>query len=121
MQNIKINIGFGEVLSKRIVKYRQRLKGYTSLDQLDEVYGLDSDILRILTQRFSIQTKPVITKLDMSFVNLSSLSDIPYLTKSEAKKIIVTRTKHGKINWDHPRVIEGFDSLKIERLTLYLF
>lgn len=113
--------GIGEVLSKRIVKYRQRLKGYTSLDQLDEVYGLDSDILRILKQRFSIQTKPVITKLDMNFVNLPTLNKVPYLTKSEAKKIIITRTKYGKINWDHLKGIKGFDSLKIKRLTLYLF
>lgn len=113
--------GIGEVLSKRIVKYRQRLKGYTTIDQLDEVYGLDVHVLGRLKERFSIQTQPVITKLDINFAGLYALSKLPYLTQSEAKKIILTRTQHGKINWDHIKGIEGFDSLKIKRLTLYLF
>ena len=34
--------GIGEVLSKRIVKYRKHLQGFDYLVQLYEVYGLDS-------------------------------------------------------------------------------
>ena len=34
--------GFGPVLSGRTVKFRQALKGFVVIDQLKEVYGIDS-------------------------------------------------------------------------------
>ena len=37
--------GIGPVLSRRIVKFRSALGGFVSLDQLHEVYGLDSAVI----------------------------------------------------------------------------
>ena len=37
--------GIGPVLSRRIVKFRSALGGFVSLDQLQEVYGLDSAVI----------------------------------------------------------------------------
>lgn len=54
--------GIGAVLSERIIKYRKYLSGFASLDQLYEVYGLDSLVVQRLMDRFEIQTPPRITK-----------------------------------------------------------
>ena len=37
--------GWGEVLSKRTVKFRQALGGFVSIEQLKLVYGLDPDVV----------------------------------------------------------------------------
>jgi len=57
----------------------------------------------------------------MNRASLFQLVEIPYLSKSEAKRMISLRIEKGKISWDHLKAIKGFDSLKIKRLTLYLF
>ena len=44
--------GIGEVLSKRIVKYRTRLQGFDELDQLYEVYDLDSLVVEKVKRQF---------------------------------------------------------------------
>lgn len=57
----------------------------------------------------------------MNRASLFQLVEIPYLSRSEARRMISLRTEKGKISWDHLKAIKGFDSLKIKRLTLYLF
>ena len=41
-EELRVIKGIGEVLSKRVVKFRNRLGGFISKDQLQDVYGLDS-------------------------------------------------------------------------------
>jgi competence ComEA-like helix-hairpin-helix protein len=113
--------GIGKVLANRIIKYRQRINGYSTLDQLEEVYGLDAHVVEAIKEQFTIVQKSKIKKLDMNRASLFQLVEIPYLSKSEARRMISLRTEKGKISWDHLKAIKGFDSLKIKRLTLYLF
>jgi len=51
---------------------------------------------------------------------MEDLLRIPFLTKKEAKKIIGLRTKNKKITLKSLRNEPEFDSLKLERLALYL-
>ena len=46
--------GIGEVLSKRIVKYRTHFHGFDELDQLYKVYGLDSLVVEKVKRQFKI-------------------------------------------------------------------
>ena len=112
--------GIGEVLSKRIVKYRTRLQGFDELDQLYEVYGLDSLVIEKVKRQFKIITKLERVKTPVAEVTLEVLLSIPYLSKSEAKKIIGLRTRNRNLSLENLRTDPGFDSLKIERLALYL-
>ena len=112
--------GIGEVLSKRIVKYRKRLQGFDELDQLYEVYGLDSLVVEKVKRQFKLITKPERVKIPIAEVTMEALLRIPYLSKSEAKKIIGLRTRNQNLSFENLRSEPGFDSLKIERLALYL-
>ena len=112
--------GIGVVLSERIIKYRTRLQGFDELNQLYEVYGLDSLVVENVKRQFKIKTKPKRTKIPVAVVSLEALLRIPYLSKSEAKKIIGLRTRNQNLTLKNLRSEPGFDSLKIERLALYL-
>ena len=112
--------GIGAVFSQRIVKYRKRLQGFDELDQLYEVYGLDSLVVEKVKRQFKIITKPERVKTPVAEVTLEALLRIPYLSKPEAKKIIGLRTRNRNLSLENLRSEPGFDSLKIERLALYL-
>ena len=112
--------GIGAVLSERIVKYWTRLQGFDELNQLYEVYGLDSLVVEKIKRQFKIKTKPERVKIPIAEVTMEALLRIPYLSKSEVKKIIGLRTRNRNLSLENLRSEPGFDSLKIERLALYL-
>ena len=112
--------GIGAVLSERIAKYRTRLQGFDELNQLYEVYGLDSLVVEKVKRQFKIKTKPERVKTPIAEVTMEVLLRIPYLSKSEAKKIIGLRTRNRNLSLENLRSEPSFDSLKIERLALYL-
>ena len=47
--------GIGLVLSRRIVKFRSALGGFVSLDQLHEVYGLDSAVIALVRPSLALE------------------------------------------------------------------
>ncbi len=88
--------GIGDKLSKRIVKYREALGGFYSLEQLKEVYGLTPETITLITKMITLD-KSKIRKLDFNFSDVKELSKHPYLRNNLSKQIIRFRTKYGKI------------------------
>lgn len=86
--------GIGEKLSLRIVKYRDILGGFTSMDQLKEVYGLDSMVIRRLVEASFIDEKFLPSRLDINRATEKELSAHPYIKKM-AKVIVSYRFQHG--------------------------
>lgn len=81
--------GVGDVLSKRIVKYRTKLGGFYSVDQLSEVYGLDSAVI------FKIKSRTEVLGFDRYLINQLSYGNLinhPYVGPREAKRIIEKRS-----------------------------
>lgn len=113
--------GIGEVLSKRILRYRNHLQGFSETNQLSEVYGLSPEVVDRVTARCSLITPPFFAKISLQKASLDALAKIPYLTYQEARAVIRLRTELGEINLSNLHSIKGFDSLKIKRITLYLF
>ena len=54
----KIN-GIGTVLASRIVKYRNKLGGFTNSEHLKEVYGLDISLVGIMAKVFKLEMETV--------------------------------------------------------------
>jgi competence protein ComEA len=69
--------GIGPKLSQRIIKYRNYLKFFSDMDQLYEVYGLDSSVVVHLHKRFEIRIKPEIRRIGIDTATQRDLNDCP--------------------------------------------
>lgn len=112
--------GIGEVLSERIVKFRAYLKGFLLLDQLHEVYGLDSLVVDRIENYFYVSDTAQHQKIDLATASLDDLVQIPYLTEKEALKLIAYRSKTKSGNLEILSEVFADSPNKIERLKLYL-
>lgn len=113
--------GIGKVLSQRILKYKQRIQGFSEISQLKEVYGLEEEVVERIMLQFEIQKLPSIEKQDINTIGLYELAKIPYMNFDLAKKLIGLRSEVGNIHHFNDLLqIEGFDEVKIKRIQLYL-
>ena len=114
--------GIGEGFSNRILKYKEKLQGFTYIDQVAEVYGLEKEVYERVAARFEVKTLPVIVKKDLNAISRYDLSKIPYIKYGESNKIIGLRSEVGMFkHLDDLLQIEGFDEARIKRLALYLY
>lgn len=107
-------------IAERIVKFRKYLKGYRSIDQINEVYKiLPYQVARIRARCFV--KKESFVKQNIYNLSELQLSKNPYIGKQWAKQIIkfVKNTPEIKSFKDFNE-IEGFSADKINRLPLYL-
>jgi len=65
--------GIGPVYSKRIVKFRAIFGGFVHMDQLQQVYGLDTIVVKALKASFSVQGTPVIRKISVNNASVYEL------------------------------------------------
>lgn len=86
--------GIGEKTAERLIVYRTQLGGYSNLNQLDDVYGLDSTIKNNKTTYFIINTE-VLSKIRINNVTFKELLYHPYCDYNTTKKIINYREMHG--------------------------
>ena len=86
--------GIGPVFASRIIKYRNFLGGYVSVNQLLEVYGMDSLRFKEIENYIYINPEKV-KKISLNFSSLKELESHPYLTKEDAKSLIQFRSARG--------------------------
>ncbi len=87
--------GIGPVLARRILQFRDRLGGFLSMDQLREVYGLDSVVVKNLGKRFEVKEGFTPRVLVLNEISLEALMAHPYVSRREAQAIIAYRIQHG--------------------------
>src|SRR5690349_15856737 len=80
--------GIGEKRALRIVAYRDKLGGFVNMDQLAEVYTLDSVVIEKLSQASFVGDKFIPQKIHINTANDRELAAHPYLVKSVAKAIV---------------------------------
>lgn len=85
--------GIGAKLSKRILLYRDKLGGFASLEQLLEVFGVDT-ALWISLQPYLLCSGEV-RKRALNYAPRDSLAAIPYLGKRWAGVIVNDRNRNG--------------------------
>jgi len=93
-QLVKI-YGIGSKLALRITKYRDKLGGFVAMNQLKEVYGLDSIVIGNLQKKCFIDSdfKPAVLNFNQS--SEQELAAHPYLGRQIAKSITTYRFQHG--------------------------
>lgn len=90
--------GVGSKLSQRIIKYRNQLGGFVSMDQLREVYGLDTAVVNELNRRAFVASDYQPKKINLNAATEKELSTHPYIKYSLAKAIAAYRFQHGNFN-----------------------
>ena len=112
--------GIGEKLSERIIKYRERLGGFSHKKQLNEVYGLSEEVITEVWKYFDLLTLAQITKLDLNQASKRELAKIPYLGYKEAEALLIFRSEKGNIQSLEELQALGYSPEKIEQLSWYL-
>jgi len=113
--------GIGPVLSVRILKFRKRLGGFVDLDQLYEVYHLDTAIVKKMTEFTFVDPSFVPRKININEWSVGELMAHPYITSTTARLIVSYRKQHGKFRQlNELYQINSLDSLSISRLKPYV-
>ncbi len=113
--------GIGAGFAKRIVKYRQILGGFYSLEQIKEVYGVDNDLFLKIIPYMTISENADFQRIPVNQSSLDKLKSHPYINFYQAKVLLELRKKKGKIRDISELVLfEEFSKNDLERLTHYL-
>lgn len=113
--------GIGEVLSKRIVEYRSKLNGFQADEQLYDVYGLESLVVKNILKEFTIKSKPEVQKININTASASDIATLPFISFQLAKEIVDYRLLHeGFKNMEELKKVRNFPVQKFDRFILYL-
>lgn len=97
----------GEVMASRIQRYRDRLGGFVSFDQLFEVKGMDSARFATIKPYIILENKEI-RKLDVNRDEFKTLLRHPYLEYDQVKALVNHRERKGLIkNWEQLKGIVG--------------
>jgi|LFRM01.1.fsa_nt_gb DNA uptake protein ComE-like DNA-binding protein len=111
--------GIGSSYSSRIVKYRTLLGGFVCKDQLQEVYGIDSEMYARISPFIAEDTNW--SKIKINKLEFKELLRHPYLNYNQVKVIMNLRDKKGNItSIDELSMLDEFSKDDISRLQPYL-
>ncbi len=89
--------GIGSVYATRIIAFRELLGGFYSGEQLEEVYGLTTETVRMVLANTSVDTS-LIRKINLNTATLNNLMRHPYLNRYQGKAILKYRKVQGGFN-----------------------
>ena len=113
--------GVGSKLAARIINFRDALGGFVAMDQLYQVYYLDSQVVERIMKEFFIAEDFQPSKLTVNTDSLEYLAKHPYISFQEAKLLIAYRNQHGNIqDLEELLSIPVIDEDKLNKLRPYL-
>ncbi|EJW89290.1 hypothetical protein EVA_22605 [gut metagenome] len=109
--------GIGSYYAQKICRYRERLGGFVSIDQLDEIEGLPTDI----KDWFQLGQTTSVVPLPINQRSFKELLRHPYLNYEQVKAICNYVRKYGKItSWEELSNDPAFTAEDIQRLRPYI-
>ena len=113
--------GIGPALSERILKQKEVLGGFVSMDQMQSIWGLSPEVIENLNKSFFLKTVPSVKKININTLSTKELAKFPYFNYTIAKEIVTFRSMNGEIkNVEDLAKINGFPIDKIHFIALYL-
>lgn len=112
--------GIGPVFSGRIVRFRQMLGGFYSVDQLKEVYGMTDERFVKLEPFLFVGTNEL-KIIRVNFAEWNELRTHPYISNDQAKMIIKLRSDKGPFASLDDLLENGvFDQANFKKVKPYL-
>ena len=113
--------GIGEAISLRILKFKDNLGGFVSMEQMNDVWGLSPEVIENLNSHFKVSTVPNVKKIDINNASIKELSLFPYFKYPISKNIVTFRSMNGDFrNSEDLTKIKGLSIEKAKIIALYL-
>jgi DNA uptake protein ComE-like DNA-binding protein len=113
--------GIGEAISIRILKFKESLGGFVSMEQMNDVWGLSPEVIDNLNTHFKISAIPTVRKIDINNASIKELSLFPYFKYPISRNIVTFRSMNGDIkNSEDLTKIKGLSIEKAKIIALYL-
>lgn len=113
--------GIGEAISLRILKFKESLGGFVSMEQMNDIWGLSPEIIENLNIHFKVLATPIVKKIDINNASIQELSLFPYFKYPISKNIVTFRSMNGDIkNIEDLTKIKGLSIEKAKIIVLYL-
>ena len=112
--------GIGSVYARRIVSFKEKLGGFYSINQLYEVYGLDSSLISKQKEYLKLDTSKI-EHLNINRLTKKELAKHPYINYKLANSIESYRNQHG--NYKSVKDLHNLvlmDSITLKKLKPYI-
>ncbi len=86
--------GIGRSLPYRILKFRDKLGGFFSVQQVKETYGMSDSVFQSILPYLKIEPASI-KKININTASDFEISRHPYISREIAKAIVIYRTQHG--------------------------
>lgn len=84
--------GIGPAYARRIVRYRDRVGGFTDIGQLLEVYGFTPELLDHIAPHLTLDTTNI-RRIEINTIELKQLIKHPYIEYYQARDIVRLRER----------------------------
>ena len=111
--------GIGGVSAQRILAYRERLGGFHSTAQYNEIWGLHPEVVKVLSARTAPLTEPV--KIDLNTADAEVIGEHPYIRYKLAKSLVAMRSHRGRLDTADLRSHHLVTDSLFERILPYLY
>ena len=112
--------GVGQVLARRIVRFREKLGGFYAVEQVAETYGLPDSVFKIIRPRLTCAGE-ALKKIKINTDSLYVLERHPYIGRTIARQLLRYREQHGP--FDGPESLLSVESLEkgwLDKIRPYL-
>lgn len=86
--------GIGEKRAAQLVKFRESLGGFISVQQVGEMYGMPDSVFRRIEPFLTFSGG--IRKIDLNTATAEDLDRHPYISVKQARLIVAYREQHGR-------------------------
>lgn len=117
LQNLS---GIGQAYAKRIIAYRQKLGGFVNIEQLNEVYGMNTELYNQIKPYVYVEKVPIKT-VNINTADYKTLVTHPYIDKEIAKAILNYREFAKKIKSTDELVKQkAINKEQYEKISIYI-
>lgn len=117
---LKMIRGIGSYRAKQIVRYREQLGGFVSVEQLLEVKGMEDLASDSILQHFVLDSV-MVQQMNVNQAGVQRLAQHPYLRFEQAKALYELRRKKIRLHSIQDlEAIECIDAKTLEKIAPYL-
>ena len=109
----------GPYYAKKIVVFREKLGGFSSIEQVGTTYNLPDSVFQKIHPH--LRYSPIFRPVAINMIPLDSLSQHPFINSRQAKAIINYRANHGVFkNEEDIRKVKVLSKEQLALLKPYL-